>query len=302
MSISEFGLIQQISKSIHDGPSVILGIGDDTAVVKVDSKKDILFATDMLIEDRHFRLADATPYEIGWKALAVNLSDIAAMGGTPTHAVVALGLPKNFTVGFVKGIYRGMTALAKRFNVAVVGGDTNRSDKLVVSVALLGEVSEGRAVRRSGAKAGDIICVSGPLGGSYRSKKHLRFVPRVDEARFLAEHFQINAMMDISDGLSSDLHRLTEAGGVGAVVEEKCIPLTKHAKSVREALSDGEDFELLYTLQLKEAERLLKSGFNRKHRIFCPIGWVVQKSRGVRIVKNGVSKPLVEMGYDHFKT
>ena len=299
--IGEFKLIERIKKMVRVDRSVLVGIGDDAAIVKSHSARDLLFTTDMLIENKHFRLKEAAPYEIGWKALAVNLSDIAAMGGVPTHAVVALGLPKHLPVRFIKEMYRGMTALAKRFGVNIVGGDTNQSDKLVISVALLGAAVKGRSARRLGAKPGDVIGVSGPLGGSYRSKKHLKFVPRLREAEFLIKNFKISAMIDISDGLSCDLHRLAEASGVGAAIEEKCVPLTKHAKTIHHALCDGEDFELLYTLPLKEARRLLKSSLNKKRRIFYPVGWITKKNRGVRIIQNGVEKNLKEEGYDHFK-
>ena len=146
--MNEFGLISNIKQWIKNDARVLVGIGDDTTVLRPGKNKDILFTTDMLIEDRHFRRKDATPYEIGRKALAVNLSDIAAMGGVPTHAVVAIGLPKKCTGAFAKELYRGLQDLARRFRVNIVGGDTNRSEKLILSVALLGEVEKSKAVDR----------------------------------------------------------------------------------------------------------------------------------------------------------
>jgi thiamine-monophosphate kinase len=297
----EFELIQKIRAMIKPDKAVVLGIGDDAAVIRNTAKQELLFTTDMLIENRHFKLSEATPYEIGWKALGVNISDIAAMGGVPTYAVVALGLPKNTTVRFVQDLYRGMNALAKIFKIRVVGGDTNRSENLVVSVALLGVIEKGHAIRRSGCSVGDVIAVSGPLGASYKSKKHLHFMPRVHEARFLTKNYRISAMMDISDGLSSDLHRLAEAGGIGVLIDEKSIPLNRQAKQVREAFSDGEDFELLYTLPASEAKRLSKSAANKKNQIFYPIGWVTDSKKGLRVKNQGQIRPLRCRGFDHFK-
>src|SRR3989344_95186 len=167
--LGEFGFIRKIRKRVRRDKAVETGIGDDAAVLKVDAKKRLLFTTDMLIEGRHFKLSDATAFEIGWKAMAVNLSDIAAMGGRPTHAVVALGLPGDLDWVFLKELYRGMEAVARRFHVTLVGGDTNRSDKIIISVALLGAVSPRCAVKRNGARIGEVIFVTGFLGGSYAS-------------------------------------------------------------------------------------------------------------------------------------
>ena len=293
MSAGEFELIKKIKRWTQTDSRVVLGIGDDAAVLRSSRGRDILFTTDMLIEGYHFRLSEATPYEIGRKALAVNLSDMAAMGGLPTHAVAALGLPKKLSGIFTKNLYRGLNDLARRFHVNLVGGDTNRSDKLILSVALLGEVEKGKAVRRSGARVGDRIFVSGPLGGSYASRKHLNFIPRLKEARALVKNFDVHAMMDISDGLASDVRRLAEASGVGVLLEEKSIPVSPHAKNVRQALTEGEDFELLFTVSEKEARPLIKK--------YHEVGRVVPKKEGVRLLKkNGRTVPLAG-GFDHFK-
>ena len=219
-AVGEFGLIEMILRSVGKTRSVRVGIGNDAAVLFFNRHKDLLFTTDMLIEGRHFLRPAATAFEIGWKAMAVNISDIAAMGGRPTAAVVSAGLPKDLTVGAVRGIYRGLEAISENFKVNVVGGDTNRSEKIVLSVALLGEVARGRAICRSGAKVGDVIFVSGSLGGSYASKKHLRFMPRVAEAAYLTRRFKVHAMMDLSDGLASDIHSLADASRVGALLFE----------------------------------------------------------------------------------
>ncbi len=299
--LGEFGLIDEIKKELPKNSTAPLGIGDDAAIVRLGAGKDTLFTTDMLIEDRHFKRPDASPYEIGWKALAVNISDIAAMGGWPTHAVVSLALPRDLTLGFVQEMYRGMRAVAKQFGVQIVGGDTNQGQKLVVSVALLGQVRRGHAALRSGAKPGDVIFVTDFLGASYASKKHLTFTPRVKEARYLLEQFKVHAMMDLSDGLASDIHRLTAASGVGALIAYEAVPVAFTA-SVEAALTEGEDFELLFTLSPKEAARLTLRPTDPKLATFHPVGKITHKKNGVKLVRaNGSVQVLNEKGFDHFK-
>ncbi len=300
--MGEFGFIREIQKRVHRDNVVESGIGDDAAVLKIGSKKYLLFTTDMLVEDCHFRLSDATAFQIGWKAMAVNVSDIAAMGGLPTTAVVALALPGDLDWFFLKELYRGMEAVARRFHVSVVGGDTNRSDKIVISVALLGEVSRHCVVKRSGARPGDVIFVTDFLGGSYASKKHLTFLPRIKEARFLVKHFKVSAMMDLSDGLGSDIFRLTDQSGVGAFLSKEAIPISKNASSVEQALNEGEDFELLFTLPPKEASRLSIMRIGETMAPFHPVGKIVQKKQGVRLLgADGFNQPLKDKGYDHFR-
>ena len=270
--IGEFGLIERIAKGIKLDSSVIKGIGDDCAVVKFSKDKYLLFTADMLIEDVHFRRT-AAPYCIGHKALACSISDIAAMGGEPKYALVSLGLPKNLPVSFVDGIYKGIKALAGKFGINIVGGDTNRSDKIIIDVAIAGLVEKDNLVKRDGAKAGDIIIVSGSLGGSRRGR-HLNFTPRLKEACFLVNNFKINAMIDISDGLVSDLGHILKQSKVGAVVYEQFIPQSPQAKSIDEALFMGEDFELLFTAGLKDARKILAQ---RKLR-FTPLETIAQQS------------------------
>lgn len=301
-TLGEFGLIDSIKKMTTVDRSVILGIGDDTAILRDFKGKELLLTTDMLIEDRHFRRSDATGYQIGWKAMAVNISDIAAMGGTPAHAVISIGLSKNLSVSFVKDIYKGLQAAAKKFKINVVGGDTNSSEKIVISIALLGFCARNSALKRSGAKPGDVIFVTGFLGGSYASKKHLIFTPRIAESRFLTKNFNIHSMMDISDGLASDIHRIAKASGVGAVLSSEAIPVSPLAKSVDQALSEGEDFELLFTLSPKEAARLTLSEQAKKFTPFHPVGKIVSKRDGVRLVRaNKGSEIINEKGFDHFR-
>lgn len=302
-SLGEFGWIRELARTIPKNSSVLKGIGDDTAVLKLSPEKETLFTTDMLIEDRHFSLSEATGYQIGWKALAVNISDIAAMGGKPAFAVVSIGVPQDLSLRFLREIYRGLRVVARNYGVQIVGGDTNGSAKLVISVALLGECLPGRAVLRSGAKVGDLIFVSGRLGGSYDSGKHLTFSPRVEEALFLTENFKLHSMMDLSDGLSSDIRRIASESRVGAWISPEMIPLTKRSGvTLENALGDGEDFELLFTLSCKEAARLTLSGDSRRAKFFTPIGKIVPQKMGVRLVRSsGRSEPLPVSGFDHFK-
>ncbi len=300
--VGEFGLIEAIRRWVNKNKRVSLGIGDDAALVQWPSKSGILFTTDMLIEGRHFRLGEASPYEIGWKAMAVNLSDIAAMGGVPNYAVVCLGLPQSQTVGFVRDMYRGLEAVSKKFGVSVVGGDTNLADKVIISIALLGTPSKRGIALRSGAKEGDVIFVSGELGGSYASKKHLSFTPRIREAAFLMKHFKIHSMMDLSDGLASDIHRLTKESHVGALLMKEALPVSSQVKTFSQALSDGEDFELLFTLPPREAARLTLWRKTPKLAEFHPIGKVMGRRFGVRLIgAEGVDRPLQASGFDHFK-
>ncbi len=300
--IGEFGFIDWINKEIHTDASVLKGIGDDAAILRSPGvKKRQLLTTDMLIENRHFNLKDATGYEIGRKALAVNISDIAAMGGIPTQAVIAVGAPANMPLVFLKEIYRGLKAIAKEFKINIVGGDTNRSDKLVLSATLLGEVEPTHAVGRDGAKKGDVIFVTGALGGSYRSGRHLNFTPRIAESRYLVENFKVSAMMDISDGLSSDIRRLTEASGTGAYLCAEAIPVSKDAKGLSAALEEGEDFELLFTLSPRQAAKLTLDAKRRALAFFSPVGRIVAKKEGVKLFKgSGSVENLLERGFDHF--
>ncbi len=296
--IGEFGLIDRIAKSIKVDASVIKGIGDDAAVIRFTNNRYLLFTTDMLIEGVHFSLREATAYQIGWKALGVVTSDIAAMGGLPRYATISLGLPKGLSLRFIDQLYKGMRGLSVKFKINIVGGDTNRSKKIVVDVALLGEVEKKKLVLRSGAKVGDIIFVSGTLGGSLK-KRHLTFLPRLKEARHLVKNYKLNSMIDLSDGLSSDLNQIAKASNVGAIIYEGLIPISRETDSLEAALNEGEDFELLFSLPLNEARRL-SSSWKMKVPL-VQIGEIVKKSLGLRVItKAGRERRLVPKGFKHF--
>lgn len=297
--IGEFGLIDYLAKKIKVDKSVLKGIGDDTAVVKYSRNKALLLTCDMLIEGVHFRIKEATPYQIGWKALGCSLSDIAAMGGKPRYALISLGLPKNSRCDFMDGIYRGINRLAKIFRVNIVGGDTNRASKLIIDVFVIGEAELDKIVYRSGAKTNDIIAVTGTLGNSYKSGRHLRFIPRLREAQFLVRNFKINSMIDISDGLSSDLRHILRESNKGAIIFEQEIPRAKNA-DLKQALDEGEDFELLFTLPEKEAMRLFKTARGRDFPISF-IGTVLKPPPRLLLCnKNGQLKELEPKGFHHF--
>lgn len=293
--IGEFGLIERFRKLIKTDAAVIKGSGDDCAVLKFDRNNYQLFTCDMIVEGVDFTAAD-DPYLIGRKALAVSVSDIAACGGLPRHCLVSLGMPKNTSLKFIDRLFKGMLDIAAKFKINITGGDISCAKGLVIDVSMLGLVEKKYLLLRSGAKPGDIICVTGELGGSIRGR-HLRFIPRVKEARFLVKHFKINSMIDISDGLTQDLAHIAQQSKVGAVIYEDLIPVSKDAHNLKEALSMGEDFELLFTLPLREARKIV----GRKLKEFKIIGEIVEKKLGLRLIdrcnKEIIIKPC---GFRHF--
>lgn len=295
--LGEFGLIDLIRRMVNEGKGVIKGIGDDTAVLSYNARKHLLFTTDMLAEGVHFTRAMGGR-SIGYKALACNISDIAAMGGCPTFAVISLGVPPNLEVGFALDIYKGMNILAKKFKVAIVGGDTIKSAKIIINVALLGEVIKHRLVTRAGAKIGDMIFITGPLGRSLQTGKHICFTPRLKESQYLVKNFKPTAMIDISDGLAADLGHILEESRGGAVIHGAQVPRNKNA-SLDQALFDGEDFELLFTLPRTQGQRLLKTRHNPFR--FYPIGEIVHRNQGLSLLDpKGRKRNLLSKGFKHF--
>ena len=311
--IGEFALIDWIRQRAGSHPSqwTKLGIGDDCAILRPTPGSDLLVTTDMLMDGRHFRLAEDGPRAVGYKALAVNLSDIAAMAGVPRAAVVAVALPRAEAAAVAQEIYLGMRELAERFGVELVGGDTNAWDgPLVISVTLLGEATARGAVRRAGAQPGDAIMITGPLGGSLYAGRHLRPEPRITEALAIHQLVPIHALIDISDGLSSDLgHILAESGGLGAVLDAAAIPIhpDAHEMSRRDrtpaldhALNDGEDFELCVVVAAEDAPRLLAT--SPAPGMLHNIG-TVTKRPGLRLrTPDGQERPIEPEGFDHFRT
>ena len=309
--MNEFELIKRLTRSLPANATVIAGAGDDCAVLDLGLPGHwLLFKTDAVVAGIHFA-REAPPAKIGHKALARGLSDIAAMAGTPTAAVITLGLPGSFDPQWLERVYGGMNTLADRHHVAIVGGETtNNPERVFISVALLGTVANDKCVRRSGAQPGDAIFVTGELGGSLAGK-HFEFEPRLGEARWLADHFGIHSMIDLSDGLAGDLRHLLTGGKVGAELLTSAIPISRaarlqartessHKTPLLAALTDGEDFELLFTVAGKDAGPLLDA-WKRQFpdlRLSC-IGKITA-GPGLKIRDQSGVKPLTAHGYVHF--
>lgn len=310
--MTESDLIAHLKPLLPTNDFVVTGAGDDCAVLELGSPDtQTLFKTDAVVEGVHFT-ADTEPERVGRKALARCLSDIAAMGGTPTAAVVTLGLPRGFDSERVKALYRGLNRLAAQYQVAVVGGETTTNPGgWLVNVAMLGTVPRGRARLRSGAKVGEALFVTGDLGGSLAGK-HLDFEPRLAEGRWLLEFAGVSAVMDLSDGLASDLPKLLTASGVpGAELRKSAVPVSRAAREHARtsdlakppfvaAVTDGEDFELLFTVQSNRAVAVLdewKEQFPGV-RLSC-IGKLTDKA-GVWVRGDDGVRPLPTRGYEHF--
>jgi thiamine-monophosphate kinase len=309
--MNEFELIGRLTRSLPTNASVVTGAGDDCAVLDLGMPDTlVLFKADAVVEGVHFT-ADARPEKVGHKALGRCLSDVAAMCGTPCSALVTLALPRKFDTGWVEKMYAGMGALARRYEVAIAGGETTLNPSgTLVSVAMLGTVRRGKCALRSGAKPGDAIFVTGQLGGSLAGR-HLEFEPRVNEARWLADNSSVHAMIDLSDGLAGDLRHLLKASHVGAELLASAIPVSRAARSASKAessakppllaaLTDGEDFELLFTVASRDAVPLLdawKANFPEL-KLSC-IGKVTA-GEGITICDKEGKRPLTAHGYAHF--
>lgn len=317
---TEFELINNLRTKY-----VLDKIGDDCAVLPKDAETNLLITADMLVQDIDFRMEWTTPEMLGNKALAVSLSDIAAMGGMPTSAMLSLGVPeKLWKTDFVERFYAGWFVLAEKCGVELVGGDISRvPDKLVFDSVVLGQVDEGKAILRSGAAVGDAIFVSGYLGAaaaglkllesghrlesaSETATRHLLFrqlqpIPQVETGKLLQEYALPSAMLDISDGLSSDLSHLLEASGVGARIDAERIPVDPAISVVPAfagdkidfALSGGEDFELLFTVHRPNIPAALDLGFHH-------IGDITAHAGIIEIMRDGEIAILEAKGYRHF--
>ncbi len=309
--MNEFDLIQRLTRALPTNPSVVVGAGDDCAVLDAGvPDRLLLFKTDAVVEGVHFT-PGTTPEKIGHKALGRCLSDIAAMAGTPSAALVTIGLPAKFSPESVEAIYAGLNALARRHQVAIVGGETTTNPGgIFISVALLGWVPRGKGVLRSGAEAGDAIFVTGELGGSLAGK-HLEFEPRLAEARWLAQHFSLHAMLDISDGLAGDLRHILRASRVGAELLATSIPISRQARLAAKAgsaakppllaaLTDGEDFELLFTVASRDAVPLLDAWKKQFPGLALTCIGKIKTGEGITIRDKQGVRPLTAHGYEHF--
>ena len=286
----EDAIVARLRAALRTAPAVA-GIGDDCAAVVAPRGKLLLLKTDCVVERRHFRVSDS-PSAVGWKAACRAVSDIAACGGEPQHALITCVLRDKQTGRWLDGLYRGIDKAGREFGFHVVGGELARTDgPTVINVAMTGAVARREFVRRGGGRSGDPLYVTGALGGSLRSGWHLRFCPRQREARWLAKNIRPTAMMDLSDGLAADLPRLAAESGTGFVIDADAVPRRRGA-SLRAALSDGEDFELLFAVPKTKAVRLERE-WKRKFP-------ALPLTRIGHLAKRGVTQGLGAMsGYDH---
>jgi thiamine-monophosphate kinase len=317
--IGEFGLIERIAARL-DRLTAVVGIGDDAAVLPLSGDEYLLATTDMLVEDVHFRREEMTPRALGRRALAVNLSDIAAMGGKPTFALTSIALPPDTSVAFVDELYAGLAAEARAFDVAIVGGNvTSTEGPISVDITLLGVVPRDEVALRSGARPGDALAVTGYLGNAagYRltrepeSGRHGEEpplpVPRVAEARALVSGGMVHAMLDVSDGLGSDAQHLARASGVGLVLYGERLPISIKARSAAQvldvsaldlALYGGEDYELLIALPEDYVE-LARARLGKTQ--LAVIGTVLPADQGCMLERfGGTREPLRPGGWTHF--
>ena len=331
--LGEFGLIESIKKSFPGRSSrALVGIGDDAAALRISPSSALLATTDMLLEGVHFDLSFTDFYSLGWKSAAVNASDIAAMGGVPRYFLTSLGIPTGISVEEIKEFYRGFGAFTRSRSASLAGGDTCRSRRgFVVGVTALGEIRKSEVLKRSGARHGDTVFVTGTLGdaaaglevlqkrgkghGSGKQKmngfkklvqKHLRPEPRVAEGRILARSGCVSAMIDVSDGLSSDLGHICKQSGVGAEIYGESIPLSrdilKTEKTLKRsalvyALSGGEDYELLFTVPERKIKKYRSLRISAK-----PVGIITKRAGIVLVDKRGIKRPLEPGGYEHFRS
>lgn len=287
-------LVRLLTKGLPQSTRTLTGPGDDCAVIRLpDKSPPQLLKADAVVEHVHFTRA-MPPQDVGNKALCRAVSDIAAMGGWPAEALITLVLPPEIPLKWVRGVYSGLARAARRWGVGIAGGETSSApagSPVMISVFLTGELLSDQGVPRSGARPGDVIAVTGRLGNSFASGWHLRFTPRLVEARWLVEHFPPTAMMDLSDGLAKDLPRLAGASSCGWDLNVAALPLRKGADTAA-ALDDGEDYELLLTFPAGTWDALAAAWKAEFPRLpLTAIG---------RITSRRIRRPVLNGGWDHF--
>jgi thiamine-monophosphate kinase len=289
--LGEKGLLQLLTGGWKTEPArVLVGVGDDCAVLRGEGRNHfLLFKTDVVVEGVHFT-PQTRPGLIGRKALARALSDLAAMGARPVAAVITLGVSPDESVRRLRAIYRGLEAAAKKYRVNLVGGETTRAAQLFLNVALIGKCRGYHPVLRSGARAGDLIFVTGRLGGA-QTRHHLVFEPHLAEGEWLARQRIATSLIDLSDGLGADLPRLAEASGLGYRLDENAIPRNRGV-TLQAAYNDGEDYELLFTVHPSHVKTLKKK---------WPFATPLHSIGVMRLHGQESTKPLAPHGFDHFK-
>jgi thiamine-monophosphate kinase len=292
--VGEDALLASLLRKLPVRRGVIAAAGDDCAVVEsLDRKNLLVLKTDCVVEKIHFA-PSADPILVGWKAMMRPLSDFAATSAVPQFALVTLIVPATRSTSWVRKLYRGLRRAAARFDVSIVGGETSATrGPTALSVSVTGFVEKDRWISRAGGKNGDDLFVTGRLGESLR-EKHLRFIPRINESRWLTRSFRVHAMMDLSDGLGADLPRLAKASQLGFKIDREKLPLARGAKTDN-AITDGEDYELLFAISPRDRSRLQKSWRKKFPKVpLTRIGRLAQP------LNNSSSQPLPG-GYVHFQ-
>jgi thiamine-monophosphate kinase len=327
--IGEFGFINRFA---HKFDNLInkeeIGIGDDCAVIPLNQTENYVISTDLLMEDIHFLKDKISPEELGYKSLAVNLSDIAAMGANPKFSFLSLAIPSNISVEYLDAFMKGYHALSDKYKVPLMGGDTTKSTgKLAINVAVVGQCKKTEIHLRSMAKKGDLICVTGSLGNSagglkilldnlelntennFLVQKHHAPEPRIEEGKWLAQQKSVHAMMDISDGISSDLLHILDASKKSAFIDTHKLPISKTLNavalknkwnSIELAISGGEDYELLFTMEAKDYVRLKKEYKTHFSTEISAIGEIKEGPSGITWQKDGQIVSHKKSGYNHF--
>ena len=279
--LGEDRLLNQILLDLPRGRArkIFAGAGDDCAIVDIPGSKNYLvLKTDCVVEDVHF-VHGTNASDVGWKAMMRPLSDFAAASAVPQFALITLIVPQQTRVAWVQGLYRGLRRAATRFEVRIVGGETsNTTGPIAISVTVIGFVEKSRVASRRGGRSGDVLFVTGQLGGALK-QKHLKFIPRIVESRWLTKNFSIHAMMDLSDGLGTDLPRLARASKVGFEIELENLPLARSA-NIDNAISEGEDYELLFAISPRERARLKREWLRKFPKLLLTrIGSLNRKSQ-----------------------
>lgn len=330
--IGEFGFIKRISSGcLVRAENVLKGIGDDAAAFKTDADEITLVTTDLLVERVHFLRNATSGYNLGYKSLAVNLSDIAAMGGTAKEAFISIAIPENCSINFLDDFYKGIKNLAAEFDVNLLGGDTTRSkEDLVINICVVGSVPEDEILFRDSAQPGDIIFSTGFLGDSraglhlivnnistgFKEMKVLKeahFIPKIylREGRFLAQQGSVHAAIDVSDGLSSDLGHILEESNVGALLYAEKTPISQNLKRfcvkfkfdpVEYALTGGEDYTLLCTVSPDVADKVEQNYFKEFNLPLYAIGEISGSGKFELIYPDGQIRQVKPSGWDHFNT
>ncbi len=304
--MKELEFIDWIRSQTKLDPAVVpVGPGDDTAVVMCGNEK-LMVTIDQLLDGVHFKLDECGPKATGGKAMARSLSDVAAMAALPLGAVVSVAMPKGMARAEAEDLHQGLRKVGEKFRCPIVGGDVGVwPGPLAIGVTIFARPAGIRPVLRSGAKAGDAVCVTGSFGGAWKSNRHLKFIPRIHEARILASRHELRAMIDVSDGLAGDLAHICRASGVGVEVLAGSVPIHNDAKSsipedptgLMAALGDGEDYELLFTLPAAQAEELLRD--QPLTVKVSRIGTILADKAMTLIRQDGTRQPLPVVGWEH---